>query len=122
MSGHETILLIEDNAPLRRMTERMLQRYGYHVLPAATGEQARQMFGEHQSGISIVLTDIVMPDGSGPSIVAWIRERCPDVKVIYMSGYASDNLEPVSQGLTFLPKPFTPIQLSRAIRDVLGRS
>jgi two-component system cell cycle sensor histidine kinase/response regulator CckA len=121
-TGNETILLIEDNAPLRRMTERMLQRYGYHVLQAATGEQARQMFSEHQGRISVVLTDIVMPDGSGPSIVAWIRERSPTLSVIYMSGYAADTFESAGDGHTFLPKPFTPVQLGRVIREVLGRS
>jgi two-component system cell cycle sensor histidine kinase/response regulator CckA len=120
LRGSETILVVEDNAALRRLAERILRSYGYRVLVAASGEQAQQICVEHSGPISVVLTDVVMPDQSGPTIAGWICRHFPDTKVIYMSGYTGQDARVVGQGHGFVQKPFTGAQLVGAIRDVLS--
>jgi two-component system, cell cycle sensor histidine kinase and response regulator CckA len=124
VTGHETILVVEDNAPLRRLNERILQRYGYTVLTAANGVEAQHVCTGHAGPIHIVLVDVIMPGDSGPTVAAWITERRPETRIIYTSGYVGEAIEDArilgSEGM-FLQKPFTPAQLASAIRDVLSR-
>lgn len=121
--GEETILVVEDAAPLRALTERILRRNGYAVLLAANGEEAQRVCTEHQGPIHVALMDVVMPGMSGRAVSDWIGRFRPATKVVFVSGY-TDNaishhgiLEP---GVTFLPKPFTPDALLKVIRNVLA--
>jgi two-component system, cell cycle sensor histidine kinase and response regulator CckA len=123
-TGHETILVVEDNAALRRLNERVLQRYGYKVLAASNGVEAQQICSEYPGVIHVVLADVIMPGESGPKVAEWIVERRPDTRIIYTSGYVGEAIAgtKVIEGTnTFLQKPFTPTQLVDAIQQVLSR-
>jgi two-component system cell cycle sensor histidine kinase/response regulator CckA len=123
LTGSETILLVEDNAPLRRLTEKILQRHGYTVLVASNGAQAQQICVEHQGPIHVVFMDVIMPGKSGPAIGEWICQRRPDTKIIYTSGYTGDAVDRhgvFRPGNMFLQKPFNARQLTCAVRDVLS--
>ena len=123
--GSETVLVVEDNAPLRRLTERMLQRQGYHVLVASNGEEARRISEEFQGPIPVVLMDVIMPGESGPSIGDWICRTRAETKIVYTSGYtgfADDHDRVARSGTVFLQKPFSVVQLVSAIRSLLPES
>ena len=118
--GHGTILVVEDEAEVRSLAVACLQRSGYHVLEAATGVEALRLWGDHAGRIDLLLTDMVMPEAiTGRELAARFRERRPDLKVIFSSGYSRDVLtaEPDwSAADTFLPKPYTPSALTQAVR------
>jgi len=117
LDGDETILVVEDNTALRRLTERILRTHGYTVLGAANGTQAQRMAADHSGDIAVVLTDVVMPDHSGPALAQSIRAHRPATKVVYMSGYTADHDR--ETGHAFLQKPFTSKQLLATVRAVL---
>jgi len=125
LTGTETVLIVEDDARLRALDTRILQRYGYTALVAENAADARRICTEHSGPIDVVLTDVIMPGGSGRTIADWIREHRPETRVVYMSGYADNAiarhgvLEP---GTHFLQKPFTPEIMARKIREVLSWS
>ena len=119
-NGRATILVIEDNAPLRNLAERVLKKSGYRVLVAGSSNQARQICTEHPEPISVLLADVIMPDGSGPEAAEWICRHRPDTKVIYMSGYTGDAKQLAGRGDAFLQKPFTPAGLIDTIEGVLS--
>jgi PAS domain S-box-containing protein len=118
MGGSETILVIEDNTALRRLTERILRTHGYTVLGAANGAQATEIASGHRGDIAVVLTDVVMPDNSGPAVADTIRAHRPATKVVFMSGYTAQHDRVAGQA--FLQKPFTSKQLLSAVRNALG--
>jgi PAS domain S-box-containing protein len=121
--GGETVLVVEDAGGLRELAKRLLERQGYAVLVAADAEQAMQIFAANPA-IDVLLTDVVMPGGSGPELTARLAAQRPDLKVIYMSGYTEDAIVHhgvVDSGVAFLHKPFTAETLGRKIRDVLDR-
>ena len=123
LTGTETILVVEDNGPLRRLDARILQRHGYTVLLAENGEQARQICCDHTGSIDVVLMDVIMPGDSGPVVAESIRHRRPGVRIIYVSGYTGDTIglpRVLEEGSVFLPKPFDATQLARAVRNVLS--
>jgi two-component system cell cycle sensor histidine kinase/response regulator CckA len=117
LEGTETILVVEDNAALRRLTERILRTHGYTVLGAANGAQAKRLAEGHGGDIAVVLTDVVMPDHSGPALAQSIRAQWPATKVVYMSGYTADHDR--ASGHAFLQKPVTSKQLLATVRAVL---
>jgi two-component system cell cycle sensor histidine kinase/response regulator CckA len=117
LDGSETILVVEDNTALRRLTERILRTHGYTVLGAANGVQAQRLAEGHPGDIAVMLTDVVMPDHSGPALAESIRARRPATKVVYMSGYTAHHDQ--AQGHAFLQKPFTSKQLLATVRAVL---
>jgi PAS domain S-box-containing protein len=117
LDGTETILVVEDNTALRRLTERILRTHGYTVLGAANGMQARRIADDHSGDIAVVLTDVVMPDHSGPALAQLIRAQRPATKVVYMSGYTAHHDR--ETGHAFLQKPFTSKQLLATVRAVL---
>jgi two-component system cell cycle sensor histidine kinase/response regulator CckA len=122
-TGGETILIVEDNASLRRLTARVLAQHGYHVLVAPDGVQAQRICREHSDRIDVVLMDVIMPGESGPTVAEWIRQHRPGTKVIYMSGYAGDALDRhrvLDSSNVFLSKPFDTPQLLRAVRQALS--
>jgi two-component system cell cycle sensor histidine kinase/response regulator CckA len=120
-SGAETVMVVEDADGLRALVAKVLQRQGYTVLVAANSAQAIQLFDQNPS-IDVLLTDVVMPGGSGPDLTKELIKRRPTLKVVYMSGYTDDAivhhgvLEP---GIIFLHKPFTAEALGRKIREAL---
>jgi PAS domain S-box-containing protein len=116
-----TILLVEDEAAVRTMTERMLSRAGYRVLSAATPGQACVLFEEHERDIDLLLTDVVMPEMRGPVLAERLVARRPDLRVLFVSGY-SDAM-PASATATgrtnFLAKPFAASRLVTTIAELL---
>ena len=123
--GDETILLVEDERSIRELLRKILSSKGYHVIVASDGESALEAAANHQGAIDLVLTDVVLPKLGGPQVVERLRAAHGALRVLYMSGYtaeATSGFEIVGAGTSFLTKPFTPSQLSRRIREVLGEA
>ncbi|NWG46740.1 MAG: response regulator [Alphaproteobacteria bacterium] len=123
LTGQETILLVEDEDAVRTFAARALESRGYRVLSAEGGEAALALLEEAGGPVDLVISDVMMPGMDGPSLVAALRERHPEVRVVFISGYAEgafrDQL--VERGdFEFLPKPFTLKQLAAKVKDVLN--
>ena len=122
LRGTERILLVEDSAPVRIAVRAILERYGYVVHDVGDAAAALAHVAEGDTVIDLVLIDVVLPSVGGPELVAAIRATRPAVRVLYMSGYADDELplrERPSAGSRVLAKPFTADVLARAVRTVL---
>src|SRR5690606_5922535 len=123
--GRETILLAEDEPPLRVLMTNLLTGAGYRVLAAASGPQALTLWRAHGPEVRLLVTDIVMPDGmSGFDLAAELVREQPQLPIIYTSGYSpelSGRQDELIAGVNFLPKPFTMDRLLRAIRNALDR-
>ena len=122
-SGMRTVLIVEDADGLRALSRRMLERQGFAVLVAANGDEALEQF-ERNPSIDVLLTDVVMPGISGPELTRRLEERCPALKVVYMSGYTEETIVHhgvLRPGIAFLHKPFTSEALGRKIHEVLDR-
>ena len=120
--GSETILVVEDDEVVRKLTCQALRRYGYLVVEAANGGEALLSCERHPETIPLMITDVVMPQISGPELAARLRQLHPEIHVLYMSGYTEDAV--VRHGLldeafSFLQKPFTPSALVHKVRDIL---
>ena len=120
-AGSETLLLVEDEELVRQLSRRILESNGYKVLEAENAEVAIKLFEERASDVRMVVTDVVMPGMSGPEMVQRLRRLVPDVRVLFISGYADKIAREGSLevGAAFLEKPFSPASLTRAVRDVL---
>ncbi len=121
--GTETILVVEDEAPVRWIVKNILQRKGYHVLEAASGVEALAVWHQHHQDIILLLTDMVMPVGlSGQELAEKFKSQKPDLKVVYTSGYSAEiagkDLTSMA-GVSFLEKPFDPLRLVEAVRQCL---
>jgi PAS domain S-box-containing protein len=118
--GTESILLVEDEEPVRRLTRRLLEARGYRVRSAGTGAEALRIWEEQQGAFDLVVTDMVMPGGiSGRDLAERLGARRPGLKVIFLSGYAGDVVNPgmeLRQGLNFLQKPFGATTLIQCVR------
>jgi two-component system, cell cycle sensor histidine kinase and response regulator CckA len=124
LNGTETILLVEDETGVRQLIGKVLERYGYKVLPAGDAERAIAIEAGYADPIALLVSDLIMPGLNGPELARIIVERRPDIRVLFVSGYASR--EAVEESLTtrnasFLSKPFTPEKLARKVRDRLDR-
>lgn len=122
LRGTDTVLLVEDESHLRTLAEEILHRYGYTVLSASSVKDGLRVSAQHPGPIDLVLTDVVMPGGSGRDLAEQLVKTRPDVKVIYMSGYTDDAIVHhgvLAPGTLFLQKPFTPQALARKIRETL---
>jgi nitrogen-specific signal transduction histidine kinase/ActR/RegA family two-component response regulator len=121
--GTETILLAEDDHSVRRATASLLRQQGYQVLEAANGVEALQSWIEHRSGIALLFTDLVMPEGlSGRQLAEKLQAEKPDLKVIFASGHSADIAGKEIQlraGENFMPKPIRPDELLKIIRSCL---
>jgi CheY-like chemotaxis protein len=120
--GTETLLLVEDEAAVRASVRRLLEWHGYTVLEARNGEDALRVYEDNESGIDLVLTDLVMPEMGGHELVERLRARHPGLRVLFMSGYTeraftSNGAMPLGTG--FVEKPFTVETLMRRLREVL---
>jgi PAS domain S-box-containing protein len=123
--GTETVLLVEDQAEVRKLAVEALRRYGYHVLEAANGHEALALCRTATEEIHLIITDIVMPGITGPELADQAVGANPTVKVLYMSGYAEKVIAHqriLDSGLPYLQKPFTPGGLARKTREVLDSS
>ena len=120
--GTETILVAEDDAVVRLLAVRTLQEAGYQVLEAETAAAATELAARHSGRIDLLLTDVVMPGGSGRDLADSLLGERPDLRVIFMSGYTSDVVlrrGVVEESVRFLPKPFSPLALAHAVRRAL---
>jgi PAS domain S-box-containing protein len=122
--GSETILVVEDDEIVRKLTCQALRRYGYLVVEAANGGEALLACERHPGTIPLMITDVVMPQISGPELAARLRQLHPEIHVLYISGYTEDAV--VRHGLldearSFLQKPFTPSTLVHKVRDMLDQ-
>jgi two-component system, cell cycle sensor histidine kinase and response regulator CckA len=124
LTGRGTVLLVEDEDAVRSFAARALQQRGYNVLQAATGVEALERFGAHKGEIDLVVSDVVMPEMDGPTLLQNLRAERPDLKIIFISGYAEDSFRKnlsEDEEFTFLQKPFDLKQLAGAVKDVLQR-
>ena len=123
--GSGTILLVEDEAMVRAVAERALSRQGYTVLTATNGEEALETLESCEAEgriVDLLISDVVMPTMDGPTLVGHARERFPDLPILFMSGYAEEQLRSMISidRVGFLPKPFSVQQLGAAARDALS--
>jgi len=122
--GWETILVLEDDDPVRKAARRILEHYGYAVLEARSGAEAVALAQQHQGPIHLLLTDVVMPEMGGRRSAEHLAMLRPEMKVLYMSGYPErgPGEEPAPEpNAPFLPKPFTVYSLGAKVREVLDR-
>ena len=119
--GSGTILLVEDEDMVRAVAERALTRQGYTVLTANDGEQGLEVLAAHDD-IDLLISDVVMPNMDGPAMVARARVSHPHLPVLFMSGYAEEQLRKSIDiaNVAFLPKPFSVNQLAQAARDTMA--
>ncbi len=120
--GTETVLLVEDDAGVRRVAGEALRRLGYLVLHAATAEQAVRLGGSHRGPIHLVLSDVVLPEVSGREVAERLQLLRPGIRVLYMSGYAAESRErhgALDAGTPCIEKPFTLEMLARRVRAAL---
>jgi CheY-like chemotaxis protein len=118
---YETVLVVEDEDAVRTIMSTALRQQGYHVLEAATPNLACHVFDEHSLEIDLLLTDVVMPEMSGPTLAQRFVESRPDLPVLFVSGYTDEGL-PLSAGfpsVRFLSKPFQASVLTRTVREIL---
>ncbi len=122
IGGSETILLVEDEDSVRQLVRETLDARGYRVLEAPNGQAALALAAAHAEPIDLVITDVVMPGLSGPELVQQLAAERPDLKVLYLSGYAQEafSIPRDAAQKTFLQKPFTLQSLSRKVREILG--
>jgi PAS domain S-box-containing protein len=121
--GTETILLVEDEEAVRRLTQRILVAAGYHVVAAASGAEALQITAEHAARIDLLVTDVVMPGMNGRELWERLQKLRPELKVLYMSGYSDDVLEDrgaLAPDTQLVGKPFSADVLLRQVRVALG--
>ena len=120
--GTGTILLVEDEDMVRAVAERALARQGYKVLTASNGEEALEMLqAASEDPIDLLISDVVMPTMDGPTLVRHARALFPSLPILFMSGYAEEQLRRsiAIDNVAFLPKPFSVQQLAEAARDAL---
>jgi CheY-like chemotaxis protein len=123
VSGTETVLVVEDEAPLRRLVARVLGSLGYKVFVAGSGPEALELLDDLDQPPDLLLSDVILPGGmQGNEVAAAFVERIPGLPVLYVSGHARDAIVHsgrLNEGVNFLGKPFTPESLATKVREVL---
>jgi len=125
LTGQGTILLVEDEEGLRSLNARGLRSRGYSVIEASNGVEALEALEERDGAVDLVVSDVVMPEMDGPTLLKAMRERNPDLKIIFVSGYAEDAFEkslPENQQFAFLPKPFALSALVAKVKETMAPS
>jgi two-component system cell cycle sensor histidine kinase/response regulator CckA len=124
LTGTGTILLVEDEDAVRNFGARALRSRGYTVIEAQSGVDALHQLETHAiEDIDLVVSDVVMPEMDGPSLLRELRARKPEIRVIFVSGYAEEAFRknlPEGQQFDFLPKPFSLKQLIEAVKRVMS--
>jgi two-component system cell cycle sensor histidine kinase/response regulator CckA len=122
LTGVGTILLVEDEDAVRDFAVRALTMRGYKVLAASGGEEALEIVETHDGEIDLLISDVVMPSMDGPTLVKAVREKKPNLRIVFISGYAEEafrNSPDRPEDFHFLPKPFSLKQLTTKVKDVL---
>ena len=122
LTGRGTVLLVEDEDAVRSFAVRALQQRGYDVLEAATGVEALEVLSRHDGDVDLVVSDVVMPEMDGPTLLKKLRSERPDIKIIFISGYAEDSFSrnlPENEDFMFLQKPFGLKELAAAVKAAL---
>ena len=120
----ETVLLVEDEAGVRRLSKRILETAGYHVLEAENGDEAEKVFARHAGPIALVVTDVIMPGCGGPELLGRLQARAPALRALFMSGYTEQTAAHragIDSGFPYVQKPFTAAEFVRQVRDALVR-
>lgn len=123
-TGIGTILVVEDEAGVLNLAVRTLSRRGYTVLQATSPSEASEIFESNQHLIDLVLSDVIMPEKNGPALMREFKEKRPDIKILFMSGYTDDTMLPqeiTNERIAFINKPFTPDVLVGRVRDELEK-
>ena len=121
-TDNKTILVVDDEAEVRKLVGAMVSNFGYHVLTADSGEHALTLYKNH-GPIELLITDVVAPGMSGPMLADKLTELQPDLKVLYISGYDNTHVVQtyvVEKGHQLLSKPFTVDELQSKVRDLLA--
>jgi len=125
LTGSATVLLVEDEDAVRSFAVRALATRGYHVLEAHSGVHALEVMEAHGGDVDLVISDVVMPEMDGPTLLKHLRKANPQIKIIFMSGYAEEafrnNLDE-DETFTFLPKPFSLKKLAAAVKEMLDEA
>ena len=123
LTGTGRVLLVEDEEVVRNFAARALKRQGYKVLEAGSGVEALEVMEKNKGKIDIVVSDVVMPEMDGPTLLKELRKRNPDLKIIFVSGYPNDAFKASlgDENFAFLPKPFSLPQLAAKVKEELGR-
>ncbi|MBO6719593.1 MAG: response regulator [Rhizobiaceae bacterium] len=124
LSGSATVLLVEDEDAVRMGNVRALSSRGYTVHEASSGVEALEVYKELDGKVDIVVSDVVMPEMDGPTLLIELRKIQPDIRFIFVSGYAEDAFAkslPADAKFGFLPKPFSLKQLATTVKDMLER-
>jgi CheY-like chemotaxis protein len=122
--GIETILVAEDEKYVRDFIKEILAGYGYEVIEATDGEDAIKILHTHKDKIQLSLLDVIMPKKDGKVVYEEIKKLSPQMKVIFISGYATDILHKkgiIEEGINFISKPMSPDELLIKVREVLDR-
>jgi two-component system, cell cycle sensor histidine kinase and response regulator CckA len=123
LTGAGTVLLVEDEDPVRLFSARALRNKGYKVIEAKSGEAALEVIHRATETIDLLITDVVMPRMDGPGLIRVVRETDPDMKVIFISGYTEDSFRKrldTDAEIHFLPKPFSLKQLATKVKEVMS--
>ena len=124
IGGTETLLVVEDEAPLLKLMQHILESYGYKVLGCSNGRQALDTWGEHRKSIDLLLTDLILPDGmAGTELARILQESKPGLKVLYTSGYNAERLAkefPPAHAVNLVQKPFHARKLAEMVFDTLN--
>jgi len=122
LSGSETVLAVDDDQIVLDLLEEVLKPLGYNVLCAASGEEALAMAATHKNKIDLLLTDVVLPGIKGQELAEKVLHSCPDVNVLFMSGYLCPSMAHCNSEQrfdAFIQKPFSPKALLRKMRKLL---
>ena len=119
-AGQKTILLADDESLLRELGETILRQAGYKVVTAPGAEELRALVSEYSDRVDLLLTDVIMPGLGGQELVALVKRRWPDIRILYMSGYSSEEFDNLDRDAGFLQKPFTPGELMKKIADLFN--
>lgn len=122
LTGHERILIVEDEEAVRAFSARALATTGYEVYEADGGEAALEVLDEMNGELDLLISDVVMPEMDGPALLKIVREKYPNLKVIFVSGYAEESVRKDiedDRSVEFLPKPYSLNQINEKVKEVL---
>ena len=123
LTGEGTVLLVEDEDPVRSFASRALRLRGYEVFEAASAEEAMELLSDTANHVDVLVSDVVMPGMDGPTFATHARQMRPGLRVIFISGYAEDSFRRnlVDHDFLFLPKPFSLTDLTAKVKEALDQ-